>query len=505
MPNNPEFSSFNSAEESFNNSPWAEESDMNVRSETEIDSTESEKKEANLADRIRNEMTLQEIEKLDIQKISDEEFAAVEERIKQFDETGNAGPITETELPPKVQELKKKAVNNIAFKSALDNLVKDIKEIAKSPKRIIAALGLTAMIAAAGIGGYKVGKEFLSNGADNGIKNEQTTDDEIESLTGYDKLDRRIDGSFEQDDNLGCYESKGKVSDDAVANPDLVLQEMGIDPATATPEQRGVASEYITYSMKYPTAFQSIAYKLEGFENLSLNEAEDKISKMSDEEKANLKKQIQEKYENSEYSEEVGQGMYRNHGVAERADGRHSYFVESDLTGKNILVRETKLEDGTTVITREKEDCSNMLTEIEYRHPDGTTTVIAINTPDEKPGKGDNPTPDNPPQPKNQKEANENSGAAQGIVTPEKQERQITPEPSADEAHSYNQGTNTYDYTPKEQAEKIGYEVNKTDNATVGTGEVTGNTPSADGSGDTIEKNLNEATGVEGANYNQGF
>lgn len=378
---------------------------------------ETNNSEPGLADRIRSEMTLAEINELDIKNLPDAEYEAVKERVKQFRETGNAGPIVDEstkvveekiekveqiekvekpELSPEVQELKQKAEKHSGFNSFLGNIANTLKnvsenvvEFVKDPKKL-AALGLaTAIAAGAGMVGYQ---SFSNQGNADSTRTEteESIEDNYESLTGYNKLDKLIDGSYEQDGNLGCFESEGKVSESAVGNPSLALEKIGVDPANATPEERGVVSEYMTYSMKYPAGFQAIAYGLDGFEGLSLNEAEDKIANMSDEEKAELQKQFQKIYENSEYSEEIGQGMYKNHGVAERADGRHSYFVESDLTGKNILVRETKLEDGTTVITKEKEDCANMLTEIEYRHPDGTTTVITINTPDEPtPGKGD--------------------------------------------------------------------------------------------------------------------
>ena len=164
------------------------------------------------------------------------------------------------------------------------------------------------------------------------------------------------------------------------------------------------------------------------------------------------------------------------------------------------------------------------------------------------------------PEPKHQTVADENSGATEGIVEPEGQERNITKEPLADQNHEYNSETNTYTYTPEDQAGNIGYEVtndvreiaqesapitapeeiakaeeavvaqtapemvvgtqqgatgeagvanNFDAGATIGTGEVTGNTPSSDGSGNTIQENLEQATGNEQANpggdYSQGF
>ena len=141
-------------------------------------------------------------------------------------------------------------------------------------------------------------------------------------------------------------------------------------------------------------------------------------------------------------------------------------------------------------------------------------------------------------------------------MTPEGQERQITEEPVADQSHEYDSETNTYYYTPEEAASKIDYivdngidvvgqesapitapeevaaaeemvanqtapemvigtregvdEANDFDaGATVGTGEVTGDTQSADGSGNTIQENLDNATGNNEVNpegdYSQGF
>lgn len=406
--------------ENLNNPSTSEQNPNNSWDDMDT-KAETNNSEPGLADRIRSKMTLAEINELDIKNLPDAEYEAVKERVKQFRETGNAGPIVDEstkvveekiekveqiekvekpELSPEVQELKQKAKEHSGFAGILNK----VKEVLKDPKtrRKVGAVALAAATAAGAIGfaGHEIAENLFGNADSTRTETEEPVEDNYESLTGYNKLDKLIDGSYEQDGNLGCFESEGKVSESAVGNPSLALEKIGVDPANATPEERGVVSEYMTYSMKYPAGFQAIAYGLDGFEGLSLNEAEDKIANMSDEEKAELQKQFQKIYENSEYSEEIGQGMYKNHGVAERADGRHSYFVESDLTGKNILVRETKLEDGTTVITKEKEDCANMLTEIEYRHPDGTTTVITINTPDEPtPGKGDNPTPTPSPEP----------------------------------------------------------------------------------------------------------
>ena len=508
MPNNPESPNLNSAEENFNNSPWAEELDMDVRGEAAATSTESEKTEPSLADRIRNEMTLQEIEKLDIQNISDEEFSAVEERIKQFDETGNADPIkNETDLPPKVQELKKKAVNNLAFKSAIDNVTKDIKEIAKSPKRIIATLGLTAMIAAAGVGGYMAGKGLRSDGADSSIKNEQYEDAETEIgiKDGYGEEGLYLSENKAGPYNFSCGEEVEKVCD-----------------GDHHKELEYVAENQVESLADY-IANMPDEVKPEGFEGLTILEAEKKLESLSDEDYEKVMKQFKESVEKSTVKETTIDGecdnayIYKEDGT--EAVHENMELVSSVTTEKNTPIIEYSWvdEDGNVLDTLQvKKVCRQAVNKkgLKTKIYSGMKVITLTHSGD--PQRGDStptppePTPpDNPPQPKNQTEANENSGANEGIVTPEKQERKVTPEPSANEDHPYNQGTNTYDYTPKEQAEKISYEVDKTDNATVGTGEVTGNTPSADGSGNTIQENLDNATGNPEANptedYSQGF
>ena len=268
----------NGVGENPNSSPWAE-TEMNVRSETTTTSSESEKNEPSLADRIRSEMTLQEIEKLDIQNLSDEDFAAVEERIKQFDETGNAGPIkNETELPPKVQELKSKAVDNIAFKSATDNLLKDTKEVLTNPKRLI-ALGATAALAAGfAIGGYMVGKGLHSEGADSGIKDEQyeNSETEIGIKDGYGEK--------------GMYLSKNKPSELAFGSAVEVAEECDGDECemvkyTAENQVESMAS----YLAHLPEQLQP-----EGFKGLTIAEAEQKLESLSDEEYEKVQKEFNE-------------------------------------------------------------------------------------------------------------------------------------------------------------------------------------------------------------------
>ena len=147
---------------------------------------EAKNSESNLADRIRNEMTLTEINELDIKNLPDEEYAAVKERIKQFRETGNAGPIAseamevvkekveKAELPPKIQETKEKAANHPGFNSFINKA----GDVVKDPKKL-AALGLAAMIATgAGIAGYQIGNNLRSDAKSTGTEIEQNEEAE---------------------------------------------------------------------------------------------------------------------------------------------------------------------------------------------------------------------------------------------------------------------------------------------------------------------------------------
>ena len=330
-----------------------------------------------------NEMSLTDLMNVDVKSLSDNELSAYITRMTNESNKlsqQEQAPVQVAEQSPQVSENK---ISPEVAKATTEKVKSNPKANSFLNKKAMAAI-LAVSITAGGIAGY-FGANIQQSSAEPGndqIRTEQSVEEEFESLTGYDKLDKLIDGSFDQDSNLGCYESEGKVSQNSVGNPDLVLRELGIDPATATPEQRGAVSEYMSYSMKYPAAFDAIAYKAPGFDGLTINEAEDKIDSMSDEEKAELQKFLQKQYENSEYHTEIADGLFENHGVADLENGRHSIAVESDLTGIEVLVRETVLEDGSTVRVIIKEDCDNIVFEIEIIEPDGTkTTKIITPTP----------------------------------------------------------------------------------------------------------------------------
>ena len=156
-------------------------------------------------------------------------------------------------------------------------------------KRALLTMGGVLLAGAVAFGSAKA--LYESNGPsfprteETGNNNAESEQENFESLTGIEALDETIDGSFTQYDNIGCYESDGKVNPNSVGNPDEILMAMGVNPDEATAEQRGTAQEYLAYSMEEAAAGIAVASGLEGFMGLSQEEAEDMIHNMSPEDR----------------------------------------------------------------------------------------------------------------------------------------------------------------------------------------------------------------------------
>ena len=285
------------------------------------------------------------------------------------------------------------------------------------------------------------------------------------------------------------------------------------------------------------------------FSNMSLRQAEDKIlsGDFYDEERLKISEKIDKVYDEKttfRFIDPPEGTVFKNMGTdVEEYDATrelHGVYVTtsaeelvSDRIGKLLEVA-TTLPNGTVATRWVNTACSNLLNVIKYTGQDGSENVVVINpdtpaTPGsnnpDSPIPSDNPPGENPPEPKDQEEADENSGANSGLVEPEGQDRQGTDEPYEG---GYDPGQNTYGASGGQTS--IGSEtttsgggtgtsegaigetgqVNDFDaGATVSTGEVPGDTQSADGSGNTIRENLEGATGNPEANptgdYSQGF
>lgn len=479
--------------------PWVE-AEMDVNAEI----TDSEPK---LIDRIK-EMTIENIKQLDFRKLSDDEYSALKERVEQLRPTINANyyaaigtettniaeSTVKTELSPEDRELKNKLVNNAALKSAIDNAIKDIKELAKNPRRVIAALGVTAMLATTGVGAYMATNGLRSDAKTTGTQDEQYEDDETEIgiKDGYDKEGLYLSENKTGPYNFSCGDEVEKVCD-----------------GDHHKELEYVAENQVESLADY-IANMPDEVKPDGFEGLTILETEQKLESLSDEDYEKVMKQFKDSVEESTVKETTIDGecdnayIYKEDGT--EAVHENMELVNSTTTEENTPIIEYSWvdENGNVLDSlKVKKVCRQAVNRKGLRKKVYSgMKVISLKHPGD-PQKGD--TPDTPPQPKNQEEANENSGANEGIVTPEKQERKVTPEPSANEDHPYNQNNNTYNYTPKEQVKEIGSEVKKDTGGggTVSSGEKSGGDKSADGSGNTIKENLDNAAG-EG-NYDEGF
>ena len=240
-------------------------------------------------------MSLKDLMNVDPNNLSDTDLIAYIEQMTN--ESNKAAAREQAQQTPETPQTPEATISPEAANVTVEKTKNNSSAKGFLSKKAMAAIVATSLLAGGVIGYFAANTQQSSAEPINDqVRAEQSVENDFESLTGYDKLDRMIDGSFEQDGNLGCYESDGKVSQNAVGNPNLVLEELGIDPATATPEQRGVVSEYMAYSMKYPAAFDAVALGAPGFEGLSINEAEDKIESMADEEKENFQKFLQESY-----------------------------------------------------------------------------------------------------------------------------------------------------------------------------------------------------------------
>ena len=311
-------------------------------------------------------------------------------------------------------------------------------------------------------------------------------------------------------------------------------------------DEYGAHFEHLARNVAPVAAAELIALRHPDFANLTLREAEQRLlqsQEESPEDNESLLEWLMGQYKNTQYEfVPIPQNEpIMNMGILDPGTANHGRFIQYNTDellrdeGNHLVQATTTLEDGTKVTRYVNPVCMNLLNKIEYEEPGNPPTEIIITTPEDDPI----PEPEPTPEPKNQAEANENSGANDNIVQPESQNRGTTPEPTADSNRPYNPGTNTYDGQPSGQ---IGHEVTGgtppsstsggsqstagaggeaprpvtgttegsgpsndfNAGATVGTGEVTGSTPSASGDG-TIEQSLDNATGVDGADYSEGF
>lgn len=230
----------------------------------------------------------------------------------------------------------------------------------------------------------------------------------IESFTGYDFLDERIDGSFNQYDAGGhdCSYAKGDPvleGTDAAGRkyPDihskgsfanmgylltLMRDENAIkDSSNITADEYGIAEKYIAFREKEKSAFIAVSNNLEGFEGLSYKAAITKIGDMDPFEKQEFQAKLQDYFENTDFSVEEVSGSITNHYIEEDAKGDkvtqdYTDYIEGSV---RTLVSTYHGPDGKDYITRALLRCDNpfLIVTVVDRNT-GEKTEVVVNRDD---------------------------------------------------------------------------------------------------------------------------
>ncbi|MBR3254098.1 hypothetical protein IKF86_02525 [Candidatus Saccharibacteria bacterium] len=365
--------------------------------------------------------------------------------------------MTDQELLERIDKEKAKNASEQAAEKRKKSQNRGSSVLGAIDKKFLAGgLAATIGLSAAGFAGYKIGNRNSAPKTEQTVEiaDDQATtaedraevEKDIEVLTGNEKLDALIDGSFEQYDNVGLYkyEMDNKWSNSAVSNPKAILEYMGVDPAEATAEDYGTAYEYVVYSQKESAAFVAVANKMEGFENLSYEQGEKKIADMSAEEKDEFQEQLKDHFDDVTYEFETGKGIGTNHFIREKEDGStYGVWITDDETGIEHVNAKHKETDGSYTITYMQVRCFNSGNTVIIQHVDGTREEIPItieNPPEESTPPGDqehhdehhedpdDPTPGN--QPKNVQAEKKNAG---NVVTPMGLNENVTPKTTLDQ------------------------------------------------------------------------
>ena len=266
-----EFNSFNNSEKS-NDNPW-DGLDMVDISEEASPTGESAEQAPSLENRIRTEMTLQEISQLDIKNLPEAEYAAVKERLKQYRETGNAGPIaasaSEESKAESTAEAKERAEKTRELKEKVNRSAGGKEYANKVAKKVAAIVGIGAVAA----GMFIAGQQSVNAPAPNSPEVNPTQieeNEEAETEIGI------KDGYGEK----GMYLSENKPSELAFGSAVEVAEVCDGDEC----EMIKYAADNEIEAMAAYMAYLPEQLQPEGFKGLSIAEIEAKLESLSDEE-----------------------------------------------------------------------------------------------------------------------------------------------------------------------------------------------------------------------------
>ena len=232
------------------------------------------------------------------------------------------------------------------------------------------------------------------------IQENNETEKNWNDLTGYEAFDSRIDGSFTQYDNPGCFNSENKFSPTSVANPAEALALIGKDMETATPDEMGAAFEFVAYSQEETAAFIATAHNMAGFEGLSYQEAGEKIHNMTATEKQDFQNQLKAIFNTTIYSFGETNGDSTNFYMNKDENGDVKGFINTiEANGVKTLVMEHVNEDGSRTVANAMVRCFNGNQIIIVVNSDGGSYEITIPVDPPTPTPTPTPTPEPTPEP----------------------------------------------------------------------------------------------------------
>ena len=351
--------------------------------------------------------------------------------------------------------IKEPDVTDLTIYEARKKKIEALKEKAHKNK----ALGKVLLIA--GIGALSLclffgfnGKNHRNESYGTKTRTESTIDDDRE----IPNLDDLTDSSGEQAEILGIYDGYGekgmwldnrneKQSDSVnFANGEKVLEMFDGDVEEAvkyTAENEVEAfGAYLGCIPQEVKDYYGVGQTFQ--KNMTILEADEALERAPDSLYDKTKKEFFNLMdEAAEEREIVLNGWYDN-----------AYMDLSDKNG-SVDHKNMELVKCTTFETRAKatefvwkDDNGNVLGSLIVK--EACCQPVREKTSGPSPFDGMREIPNDPehpdtsaPEPKHQTVADENSGATEGIVEPEGQERNITKEPLADQNHEYNSETNT--------------------------------------------------------------
>ncbi len=218
---------------------------------------------------------------------------------------------------------------------------------------------------------------------DDGEQGDQNKPEKQQSkeLTGNEYFDKQINGTFEQEDNDGCWrEANTPTPTNSVGDMDKALRVLGLDSATATVKEKSEVIKHNEFSQVAIPAVLARFLANEGVKEFaefkdvgSYTESAKLILEKSKEEKGKLQDILKEINDKSTYSETIVKGKCLNEGFrVDENKNRYISFEDANFDeGVKVIAQTITLGEGT-LVAYYKMPCINLLQVYTVIRPDGS-------------------------------------------------------------------------------------------------------------------------------------